>query len=142
MNGIFVSDEHLISFGTNNSTPDGKPILACFIEASKTRDVMNENEEEIRQLIISSIGSLFSPYIAAGVPEPETVYIANWASEKWSRGAYATVMAPGVWTGFQIPFGQSINRIHFAGTETTDKTYAYLDGAIRSGKRVAKEIIG
>lgn len=89
-----------------------------------------------------SVGSLFSPYVAGGVPEPETVYIANWASEKWSKGAYATVMAPGVWTGFQIPFGRSLGRIYFAGTETTDKTYAYLDGAVRSGKRAAKEIIG
>ncbi len=131
-----------ISFGTNNSTPDGKPILACFIEASKTREVMDKSDEEIKELIIACIESLFSPHVTAGVPKPEEVYIANWAAQKWSRGAYATVMAPGVWTGFQIPFSQSLDRIHFAGTETTDKTYACLDGAIRSGKRAAKEIIG
>jgi monoamine oxidase len=31
--------------------------------------------------------------------------------------------------------------IHFAGTESSDYWIGYMDGAVRSGERVAKEVI-
>ena len=32
-------------------------------------------------------------------------------------------------------------RIHWAGTETAGYWHGYMDGAIRSGERVAKEVL-
>ena len=34
-----------------------------------------------------------------------------------------------------------IGRIHWAGTETATYWNGYMDGAVRSGERVAKEIL-
>jgi len=34
-----------------------------------------------------------------------------------------------------------VNGIHFAGTETAEYWTGYMDGAIRSGERVASEIL-
>jgi monoamine oxidase len=33
-----------------------------------------------------------------------------------------------------------IGRIHWAGTETADYWAGYMDGAVRSGERAAKEV--
>jgi monoamine oxidase len=33
-----------------------------------------------------------------------------------------------------------IGRIHWAGTETSDYWAGYMDGAVRSGERAAKEV--
>jgi monoamine oxidase len=37
---------------------------------------------------------------------------------------------------------ESADGVHFAGTETSEYWTGYMDGAIRSGERVAKEIMG
>ena len=37
---------------------------------------------------------------------------------------------------------EPVGNIHWAGTETSDVWNGYIDGAIRSGERVAKEILG
>jgi monoamine oxidase len=36
---------------------------------------------------------------------------------------------------------KSVDGIHFAGTETAVYWVGYMDGAIQSGQRVAKEIL-
>jgi monoamine oxidase len=36
----------------------------------------------------------------------------------------------------------AVGGIHFAGTETAEYWTGYMDGAIRSGMRAAKEILG
>ena len=41
---------------------------------------------------------------------------------------------------FETAF-ESFGGIHFAGTETSEFWTGYMDGAIRSGERVAKEIL-
>ena len=35
-----------------------------------------------------------------------------------------------------------VGRIHWAGTETATYWHGYMDGAVRSGERVAREILG
>ena len=50
-------------------------------------------------------------------------------------------MPPGVWTGpgrsIRKPFGP----IHWAGAETATEYCANVEGAIRSGKRAAAEVV-
>ena len=36
---------------------------------------------------------------------------------------------------------EPIGRIHWAGTETSEKWMGYVDGAIRSGERAAAEVL-
>jgi monoamine oxidase len=37
--------------------------------------------------------------------------------------------------------GPRVGRIHFAGTETAGVSHGAIDGAVRSGERVAQEIL-
>ena len=36
---------------------------------------------------------------------------------------------------------QPVDRIHFAGAETSDVWNGYMDGAVRSGERTAAEVL-
>jgi monoamine oxidase len=45
-----------------------------------------------------------------------------------------------------LDFGKAlrrpVGRLHWAGTETADFWNGYMDGAVRSGQRAAKEALG
>lgn len=60
-----------------------------------------------------------------------------WANARWQRGGYVSVAGPGVLTAFGPALTAPVGRIHWAGTETSDRWIGYIDGAIRSGERAA-----
>ena len=36
---------------------------------------------------------------------------------------------------------RAVGKVHFAGTETSDYWLGYMDGAVRSGERAAREVL-
>lgn len=66
----------------------------------------------------------------------------SWSSEEDSRGCYAGYLPPGVWPDYGDQLRAPVGRVHRAGTETATEWNGYLDGAVRSGHRVASEILG
>jgi monoamine oxidase len=61
-----------------------------------------------------------------------------WGAERWSRGSYAA-WAPGQYTRFWPALRRAYGRVYFAG-EHTDLYASYMEGAVRSGRRVAEAI--
>jgi monoamine oxidase len=46
-----------------------------------------------------------------------------------------------VWTGYGEALREPVGRIHWAGTETAEVWNGYMDGAVRSGERAAREVL-
>jgi monoamine oxidase len=65
----------------------------------------------------------------------------NWSEEPWTRGCYVGFTPPGVLTDYGPWIKQPFGRIHWAGAETSDYWNGYMDGAVRSGERAAKEVL-
>ncbi|KAF3046114.1 hypothetical protein E8E12_011181 [Didymella heteroderae] len=65
----------------------------------------------------------------------------RWDLEEWSRGGPVAVAPPNVLTKYGSTLRQTVGGLHFAGTETSEYWTGYMDGAIRSGERVAREIL-
>lgn len=61
--------------------------------------------------------------------------------EPWSGGCYAGLYTPGLWTRHGSILARPEGNIHFAGTETSEIWYGYIEGAVRAGERSAREII-
>ncbi|MGC1907138.1 MAG: FAD-dependent oxidoreductase [Candidatus Acidiferrum sp.] len=65
----------------------------------------------------------------------------DWPSDPWSRGCYMAAPGPGILSSvgkaLRVPHG----RVHWAGTETSDRWAGYIDGAVRSGERAAAEVL-
>jgi monoamine oxidase len=63
---------------------------------------------------------------------------AAWSNEEYSRGAYAAY-APGQVTRFWRALRRPVGQIYLAG-EHVDAYTGYMEGAVRSGRRVARAI--
>ena len=48
---------------------------------------------------------------------------------------------PGTLIGYGPAIRKPVGRIHWAGTETSTYWNGYMDGAVRSGNRAAKEVV-
>ncbi len=68
------------------------------------------------------------------------VMLVNWASDVWVRGAYAaaSAAAPLDHTELQRPAG----RLAFAGEHTAGAWHGTMEGALRSGLRAARQLLG
>ena len=65
----------------------------------------------------------------------------NWSAEQWSGGGPVAVLGPGTLVDFGSALRTPVGRIHWAGTETSDYWNGYMDGAVRSGERAAREVL-
>jgi monoamine oxidase len=83
----------------------------------------------------------FEKYFGPDARSPTEFYVADWAGETWTRGCFSAVLPPGTWTGYPNVLRTPVGRIHWAGTETATKWYAYFDGAVASGERAAEEVL-
>jgi len=61
-----------------------------------------------------------------------------WDNDRWAGGA-TRLMSVGQVTGFHAESGRPEGRIHFAG-EHTSTWFAWMNGAIESGSRAAREV--
>ena len=72
---------------------------------------------------------------------PLAFFDTSWSSEQWTRGCPVGIPGLGALLAYGPWLRQSIGKIHWAGTETSDYWNGYMDGAVRSGERAAAEVI-
>lgn len=138
LSGQIISDEPPLDATHDNTPPSGKPgIMAGFIFGQNGRNFADKTPAEIESAAIAALVKYFGKEAA----KPIAFYIANWPNETWSRGCYSGQMPPGVWTGYPNALRNPVDRIHWAGTETSTQWWGYMEGAVRSGERAANEII-
>jgi monoamine oxidase len=66
--------------------------------------------------------------------------IHQWAQDRWSQGAFVA-FAPGQMTALLPEIARPDDRVHFAG-EHTSSWMGWMEGALESGERAAREILG
>jgi monoamine oxidase len=66
--------------------------------------------------------------------------VHRWAQDRWSRGAFVA-FAPGQMTALMPDIARPEDRLHFAG-EHTSSWNSWMEGALESGERAAREILG
>jgi monoamine oxidase len=122
----------------DNSPPDGSPgVLLGFLEGDRARQFTRVSQDERREAVVGTFRRLFGKRAAS----PERYVDKSWAEEEWTRGCYGCYLPTGGWTTYGDAIREPIGRIHWAGTETALRWMGYIDGAIRSGERVASEVV-
>lgn len=76
----------------------------------------------------------------AGMPVVASHW-CSWDDDAFARGGYA-YFDPGFDPAGRALLGQRAGRISFAGEHTSEKWQGYMNGAIESGLRAAREVIG
>jgi len=75
-------------------------------------------------------------------PEPTAAAVSSWAADPWTAGAY-THIPPGAGPADADLLGEPLGgRLLFAGEHTQSARLSYADGAMTSGIREAKRLLG
>ena len=137
--GQVVADEHGPFQTLFDSSPaDSKyGVLLAFCIADRARDFFSKDQDTRKNLALQS----FARYFGETAAKPIEYVDHCWAEEAWSKGCYAGLYPTGAWTNFQGVLAKTTGHIHWAGTETSDVWYGYIEGAVRAGERAANEIL-
>ncbi len=124
---------------TIDASPDdgSAGVLASFTFGRVAARLDALPEAERRRLLLDALTERLGRRAARPVEVVETA----WFSEQWSRGCSVAHLPPGFVTRYGHLLCEPVGRVHWAGTETASISHGAVDGAIRSGERVADEIL-
>ncbi|GAA4839959.1 flavin monoamine oxidase family protein [Saccharopolyspora rosea] len=113
-------------------------VLAAFVYGDRLRAWSAMSARDRRAEVLGTLARLFGEQARNPLEYLEKI----WPTDEWVRGGYAANPAPGSWIahgaeGWRAPCG----RVHWAGSETASAWHGYIDGAISSGERAAREVL-
>jgi monoamine oxidase len=120
------------------TAPDNQHgVLSGFFDGAPAMRWADRTPEERRAQVIADVAKAFGDAAKRPIDYAEQV----WPCEPWSIGGYTSVCGPGTLTHFGPALTAPVGRIHWAGTETSDVWSGYVEGALRSGDRAAREVL-
>ncbi|KAF4614397.1 hypothetical protein G7Y89_g15341 [Cudoniella acicularis] len=139
LNGMVISDSGAVRVTFDNSPSNGSfGAIMGFIEANEMRRLDGKSEADVQKEVLVD----YVNYFGEEAREIQEFVLMRWDNERYSMGAPVAFFPPGVLTSVGEALREIVGGIHFAGTETAVYWTGYMDGAIRSGERVAREILG
>lgn len=138
LNGQAVSDTGPIKVTFDVSPPGAEiGILLGFVEGGDARRWQRLPDGERRRQVLDCFTRYFGPAAAT----PVTYLEKDWSAEEFTRGCYGAHFGPGTWTSYGPALREPIGRIHWAGAEYAVEWSGYMEGAVRSGRHTAGEIL-
>jgi monoamine oxidase len=136
--GQVTSDREPVRIMFDNSPPDGSPgVLLGFIEGQAARRWSERTAADRRAAVLGC----FAAYFGERARNPSQYVEISWANELYTRGCYTGYTPPGVLLDYGDSIRRPHGRIHWAGTETATFWNGYMDGALTSGQRAAREAL-
>ncbi|MFF2777390.1 flavin monoamine oxidase family protein [Streptomyces sp. NPDC058052] len=121
-----------------DTTPPGGPGHLCILVAgTEARELDRTDAEGRRQALLGQL----VPHIGAEALAPAGWHEKSWHLDEHVGGGYAALATPGTTDGYLPMPSQSVGALHWAGTETAFEHAGYIEGAIQSGERAAREVI-
>jgi monoamine oxidase len=123
----------------DNTPPSGSPgILFGFVGGVQARGFAKRPRSARRKEVLTN----FVTYFGEEARDPKASFEVNWTQEAWTRGCPVGHTATNVLHRYGHLLRKRVGRIHWAGTEVATYWNGYMDGAVRSGERAAREVLG
>lgn len=117
------------------SPPDGPGHLGILIPGHRARTLSKLSIEDRRTTVLRTAAQALGPAALTPVDWHEK----SWHDDPHVRGGYSALPRPGRYAETR-QLSTPVGRLHWAGTETSDAWPGYLEGAVRSGVRAAREV--
>jgi monoamine oxidase len=138
LTGQVVSENGPVKVTFDVSPESGSPgIMMGFIGGHEARVWEQRSAADRRDAVLQQFAHFFGDQALS----PREVVEFNWSTEVWNRGCPVAVLGPGTLVDFGAALREPVDRIHWAGTETSTYWNGYMDGAVRSGRRAAAEVL-
>jgi monoamine oxidase len=138
LSGQGVSDGGPASTIFDNSPPDASiGVLFGFIGGSSYAAWAKLPADQRRAQVLERLAA----FVGDEARVPVGYIEQDWTKERWTRGCPVAHAGPGVLTKYGPWLRRPVGKVHFAGTETADYWLGYMDGAVRSGERAAREVL-
>jgi monoamine oxidase len=137
LNGQVATNRAPVKVTFDNSPSSGRPgVLLAFVEGRAAVELGRRTEREVREVVLGALVAYFGERARRVVD----FVSLDWQDEEWTRGCYGAHLPPGAWTQFGEALRRPVGPIHWAGTETATAWSGYMDGAIESGERAARDV--
>ena len=127
--------EVTLDAGPSSGSPG---VLAGFTFGPVARRWATLDASVRRKAVLDALAFRFGPRAAS----PSEFIETSWWTEAWSRGCSMAHFTLGTLTRYGHLLREPFGRVHWAGTETATISHGAIDGAVRSGERVAAEVLG
>lgn len=135
--GIGMGNCDWIELCADSSDPEtGVGVLATFVVGDRYKKWCEMRYEDRKNVVVSDLAR----YFGEKALRPVTYSEVDWPGEPWVGGGYAAFMPPGVWTSYGEALNKPVGRIHWAGTEVSDRWAGFFDGAIRTGEESSRAV--
>lgn len=138
LTGQATSDLGPVKVTFDGSPKEGKPgVILGFVDAEDARRLNAlPKAERIRQEVESYVR-----YFGPEARNYTKAFDYPWDNDRIARGAPIGFTPPGVLLSYGEALRRPVGGIHWAGTETATVWNGYMDGAVSSGVRAAKEVL-
>jgi monoamine oxidase len=127
-----------ISFSFDDSPPGGRPgVVFGFVGGDNARRYARMSPGDRRAAVLGQLASFFGPE----AKNPQKFFETSWSQQQWTRGCPVGIPAVGSFVSYGPRLREPVGRIHWAGTETATYWNGYMDGAVSSGQRAAREAL-
>ncbi|KAK2761327.1 hypothetical protein FQN54_001849 [Arachnomyces sp. PD_36] len=142
-NGYFASYTGPVILARDTSVDEKSHFsLTCFVNGERGREWGKLLPHERRAVVVQQLAKIFNVDAKSEVFRPIEVFDQVWKHEKFSRGALAPVTAIGHYTRYAPVYGKPVGNLHFVGTEYSTEWKGYMEGALCSGEKGAREVAG
>jgi monoamine oxidase len=118
------------------SPPGGPGVLMGFFAGAPALAWGALDEQPRRDAALRGMAGL----LGQAALEPTDYRDVDWTRDPWSRGGPVGLMGPGTMTGPGRALREPVGLVHWAGTDTATEWNGYMEGAIQSGQRAAREV--
>lgn len=120
-----------------DTTPPGGPGHLCILVAGPDARTLDDLDPAGRRDML--LGPL-AARLGADITDPVDWREKSWHQDEFAGGGYLALPSmDGRDAGLPI-LADPIGHVHWAGTETANEHAGYIEGAIESGERVAREV--
>jgi monoamine oxidase len=138
LSGNSICLDEVVELSVDNSIPGSeKGIITSLITANRAKYLLKLKDEERKEVLLKSYSNLFGEQAL----NPIFYHDYSFTNNPWIGGAYSGYYKNGILSKYGAFIAKPCGNIHWAGTETSTLFKGFMEGAVLSGERAAKEIL-
>lgn len=137
-NGASTCLDEVVELTVDNSISGSeKGIITSLIHAERAKELLKLSEQERKNLLLKAYSNLFGEEAM----NPILYHDYSFTKNPWIGGAYSGYYKNGIFSKYGEHIAKPSGNIYWAGTETSTLFKGFMEGAVLSGERVAKEVL-